>query len=381
MIKFVSGDFFDYEAELRINTVNCVGVMGAGVALTFKTKFPAMFSDYAKACKRGLVTPGKPHVWKETGLFNEELTIINFPTKTHWRKPSEYEYIIEGLKWLREYLVDYKGKTITVPALGCGHGGLDWNRVKSMIFDSLADLELEILVFEPKSSTKTDLSKSTMQQLSQKGIRQILPSDEDYPSKIRGKSSTELFVLGNSTFLEMKSIAFVVDPKASLREKEAIRQLIQSLSGHNIVFVLGFSSSFEKDLALELILMGEKVLAFSPDGILNIQIRKDIKNVIEKGCISLVSHTKPLGTWKKYERINSLKLRMRLSDSVVITNLNLNPLEKFAKEFTGISSIFQLDYGQGGKTFLDTIATQKIRRSPQSLLPNIKPLLNTLHLA
>jgi len=76
MIKFVKGDFFDYEADIRINTVNCVGVMGAGVALLFKNKFPDMFKDYSNACSKGIVIPGKPHVWLDNDMFKK--TTIDF---------------------------------------------------------------------------------------------------------------------------------------------------------------------------------------------------------------------------------------------------------------------------------------------------------------
>ena len=100
MIEFVTGNFFDYDADIRVNTVNCVGVMGAGVALMFKNKFPAMFNDYYRACKENKVAPGIPHIWEEVDLFSS-LIIINFPTKVHWKNPSEYEYIEKGLVWLR----------------------------------------------------------------------------------------------------------------------------------------------------------------------------------------------------------------------------------------------------------------------------------------
>ena len=132
MLKYVKGDFFDYEADIRINTVNCVGVMGAGVALLFKNKYPEMFKDYSNACLKGEVKVGEPHVWVEDDMFSK-LTIINLPTKIHWRNPSKYEYIEKGLEWLKNYLLDKENSTITVPALGCGHGGLDWAIIKDMI--------------------------------------------------------------------------------------------------------------------------------------------------------------------------------------------------------------------------------------------------------
>jgi len=149
MIKFTSGDMFDIPADIRINTVNCVGVMGIGVALAFKERFPEMFEAYKKECRNKTIQPGKPCLY-----LYENLTIINFPTKDHWRNPSKYEYIESGLKWLAKYLKGRGAVKVTLPALGCGHGGLDWNEVKSLIRKHLSGLEATIYVFEPSDSRK-----------------------------------------------------------------------------------------------------------------------------------------------------------------------------------------------------------------------------------
>src|SRR5690606_32889736 len=117
MIEFVKGDFFDFRADVRVNTVNCVGVMGAGVAKQFKTQYPKMYAEYVRECRKGRVRIGVPHVWKDSSLFDSTgVTIINFPTKDHWKNPSEYEYIEKGLDWLRWYLLDKNDVAITLPA-------------------------------------------------------------------------------------------------------------------------------------------------------------------------------------------------------------------------------------------------------------------------
>ncbi len=156
MIKVVSGNFFEHQADIRVNTVNCVGVMGKGAALQFKNKFPKMFKDYQEACKLGNVKIGEPHVWIE-----DQLSIINLPTKNHWRNPSQYDFIESGLIWLKEFLKDHSQKTITLPALGCGNGGLDWNKVKEMIYGHLQELDCNILLFEPESSLIEDKEKES----------------------------------------------------------------------------------------------------------------------------------------------------------------------------------------------------------------------------
>ena len=107
MIRLVSGNMFDCQVDALVNTVNCVGVMGAGVALQFKMRYPEMFQDYVRRCRGGLVRPGLPYEWRpEESLFGSDSRIvINFPTKDDWRNPSQYSYIESGLHWLKEYLL------------------------------------------------------------------------------------------------------------------------------------------------------------------------------------------------------------------------------------------------------------------------------------
>lgn len=159
MIKFVEGNFFDHSADIRVNTVNCVGVMGAGVALQFKNKYPAMFEDYELQCRLKILRPGSPHVWRSNEIFSEDITIINFPTKDHWKNPSKYEYVESGLVWLRNYLMSRPNTTITLPALGCGHGGLEWDKVKKMIEESLSDVNANILVSNHRVQSHLQFSK------------------------------------------------------------------------------------------------------------------------------------------------------------------------------------------------------------------------------
>lgn len=148
MINLTSGDMFRIAADYRINTVNCVGVMGKGVALEFKRRYPRMYQDYRRTCLAGMLEPGSLHYFKEN-----DCTVINFPTKVDWRYPSQYEWIRLGLESLREYLVDKGNAIVTVPALGCGHGGLDWKKVLPLINEYLGSLkETTFWVFDPQTS-------------------------------------------------------------------------------------------------------------------------------------------------------------------------------------------------------------------------------------
>jgi len=149
MLQFTSGNIFDLDADILVNTVNCVGVMGCGVALEFKRRHPRMFRRYVYLCRHGYIYPGSITVYDI-----DDKIIINLATKDHWKKPSQYSYITRGLKELAAILPQYKkGTRVALPALGCGHGGLDWDIVKAMITQYLGDLEnIDIYVFQPQDS-------------------------------------------------------------------------------------------------------------------------------------------------------------------------------------------------------------------------------------
>lgn len=152
MITYKTGNLLSEDTEALVNTVNCVGVMGRGIALQFKRQFPENFKDYEKACKQESVVPGKMFV-HETGNLTNPKYIINFPTKRHWRGASRLEDIEAGLTDLVSVIKEYNIKSIALPPLGCGLGGLDWNVVRKQIENKLNDfIGIEITVFEPKGA-------------------------------------------------------------------------------------------------------------------------------------------------------------------------------------------------------------------------------------
>ena len=149
MIERKTGDILAENAEALVNTVNCVGVMGRGIALQFKRAFPENFKAYAKACKHGEVRPGRMFVF-ETGHLSNPRYVINFPTKRHWRGKSRIEDIDAGLSSLAQEIKVRNIKTIAVPPLGSGLGGLEWSRVRPRIEESLRGIpDLKIVLFEP----------------------------------------------------------------------------------------------------------------------------------------------------------------------------------------------------------------------------------------
>lgn len=159
MIKYITGDLLGSEAEALVNTVNTVGVMGKGIALQFKKQFPHNAKVYQKACKDKLLNIGDILVVEDNSLINGKKFIINFPTKKHWRNPSEYEYIELGLKKLVEIIEEYKIKSIAIPPLGAGNGGLNWHKVKSMLVEKLSNIDCEIHIYEPNYALKETLKK------------------------------------------------------------------------------------------------------------------------------------------------------------------------------------------------------------------------------
>lgn len=150
MIQYVKGNILESDAMALVNTVNLAGVMGKGIALQFKKQFPINFKLYKKACEENAIGIGKLLVTKEQTVFGEKI-IINFPTKKDWRKSSEYSYIEDGLEDLIRIIGEYHIKSVAIPPLGAGNGGLHWEIVKKMIEGKLSSLPIDIIVYEPNA--------------------------------------------------------------------------------------------------------------------------------------------------------------------------------------------------------------------------------------
>jgi O-acetyl-ADP-ribose deacetylase (regulator of RNase III) len=156
MIKFTAGDILKADVEALVNTVNCVGVMGRGIALQFKNKFPDNFKAYAVACKKRLVEPGRMFIF-ETGTLSFPHYIVNFPTKRHWRGKSRMEDIESGLRDLTKIIKERKITSIALPPLGSGLGGLDWHEVRRRIESVLELPDVRIVVYEPSGAPQSDV--------------------------------------------------------------------------------------------------------------------------------------------------------------------------------------------------------------------------------
>lgn len=150
MIRRVRGDLLQADSEALVNTVNCVGVMGKGIALQFKRQYPEMFTAYESACRQGELTIGKVHVYETTQLAAPKY-IINFPTKQHWRNPSQMQYIEAGMQSLVQAVNRHHITSLALPQLGAGNGGLDWQLVEPRV---IAILEkqlpgVDVVLYEP----------------------------------------------------------------------------------------------------------------------------------------------------------------------------------------------------------------------------------------
>ena len=149
MIHYVKGNLLESAAEALVNTVNTVGVMGKGIALQFRETFPENYRVYREACKNNNFHVGEILVTEDDNLISGHKIIMNFPTKAHWKMPSEYSYIESGLSALKKEIAQRHIKSIAIPPLGSNNGGLDWARVKMMIEEALIGLDCDIYLYEP----------------------------------------------------------------------------------------------------------------------------------------------------------------------------------------------------------------------------------------
>lgn len=149
MIHYVKGDLLESDAQALVNTVNTVGVMGKGIALQFREAFPTNYRRYLDACRHKMFHIGEVLVTEDTNIATGNKIIVNFPTKTHWKMPSEYSYIEQGLVSLKKEIENRNIHSIAIPPLGSHNGGLDWLIVKKMIVEALDGLDCDVLLYEP----------------------------------------------------------------------------------------------------------------------------------------------------------------------------------------------------------------------------------------
>lgn len=192
MLRYVEGDLFSSPAQVIVNTVNTVGVMGKGIALEFKKRYPEMFEHYKKICDKHNLVIGKLMLW-----YAPDHWLLLFPTKEHWRNPSKMEYIEKGLMTFVRKYADYNITSIAFPKLGCGNGGLNWNDVRPLMEKYLSDLPIDVFIYQglgekvkPEHNKQEEMSewmKENAKDLSFTGVKDeiemhsiILPIEFEY---------------------------------------------------------------------------------------------------------------------------------------------------------------------------------------------------------
>lgn len=252
MIENRTGNLLEAEAEALVNTVNCVGVMGKGIALQFAKKFPEMLASYKQACKDEEVKPGAIHVYEREDMLLPRF-VLNFPTKRHWKGKSRMEDIAIGLDTLAKVIQQRNIKSIALPPLGCGNGGLEWSEVSALIHEKLGSLDdVTIWIFPPAGTPDA-------KQISHKTER---PSMN--PSRaICVKIWQQYFALGYElSLLEVHKLLYFLqeagEPLKLRFEKQTygpyadnLRHLLHRFEGH---FTLGFADGRNKpDTPIELL--------------------------------------------------------------------------------------------------------------------------------
>ncbi len=202
------GNIFDSNAKTLVNTINCVGVMGKGIALEFKKRYPSMFKEYTDLCKAKLIKPGVPYYYNDlTGT-----SIINFPTKDNWRSPSKLSYIIDGLDWFVSNYQELGITSIAFPPLGCGNGGLSWELVGPIMYNKLKDLPIDITIYAPYGTNPEMLKESY-----------LIDNFKEYKNDISGKS---LGKIDKSWYLILNSVQQINSSRYSLHVGRTIFQKI-----------------------------------------------------------------------------------------------------------------------------------------------------------
>ncbi|MGH7442944.1 MAG: type II toxin-antitoxin system antitoxin DNA ADP-ribosyl glycohydrolase DarG [bacterium] len=253
MIQYAHGDILGAQADALVNTVNCVGIMGRGIAFQFKSVYPANFKAYAAACKRGLVQPGRMMVF-ETGQLTGPGYIINFPTKRHWRGKSRIEDIETGLTALAGEVRARGIRSIAIPALGSGLGGLDWAEVRPMIEKAfVGQPELKVLIYEPDSGL--DDSRANRSRAAPKmtaGRAALVSLMNRYLAALMDPTITLLEVHKLMYFLQAAGeplrLSYVKAPYGPYAEN--LRHVLHEIEGHLISGYGGDGDAPEQQLTL-----------------------------------------------------------------------------------------------------------------------------------
>ncbi len=243
MIKYIKGNILESNAQALINTVNTVGIMGKGIALQFKKAYLSNFKAYAEACKRKEIDVGKLFVTHDSNLSSGEKMIINFPTKKDWRKPSEYSYIESGLDNLVKIIEEEQIKSVAIPPLGAGSGGLEWEKVKKIIEQKLSYLNIEIFIYEPTVQIKEHLKKERVKLTDARALLLYVLYDLVKNGEYVSEFSSEKICYFLQRFGAKKYFKLKYEPNFYGPYSGKVRFVLNILNGS---YVMGFSDMNKK---------------------------------------------------------------------------------------------------------------------------------------
>lgn len=235
MIKIVTGNLLEADADAYVNTVNTVGVMGKGIALQFKRRFPDNFKAYAHACKSDSVKIGRMFV-HDRGQVSRPRFIVNFPTKNHWRGGSRLSYIQDGLVDLVAQIKNFEIRVIAIPALGCSNGGLAWTDVRQLIRDALEPIKnLDVLLYAPQFDTQpVEIAKTHKAPRLTVNAALILKAFELYCAAGYVLGRTVAQKLGYFIQASGKDMKLAFDKRQFGPYSEGLTHYVESFEGHYI---------------------------------------------------------------------------------------------------------------------------------------------------
>lgn len=242
MIHYLVGNIFESGAMALVNTVNLMGVMGKGVALQFRQKFPDNYKAYKLACKDKSIDIGKLLVCKEQTVFGEKL-VINFPTKTDWRKPSEYIYIEKGLDDLVRVISRYSITSIAIPPLGSGNGGLYWPKVKEILEKKLSSVDIDIFIYEPTAQIKEQMKTERVRLTNGRALLLYVLFDLVRHGEFVSEFSSEKICYFLQKFGARDILKLTYEPKYYGPYSGKVRYVLNALNGS---YIMGYSDMDRK---------------------------------------------------------------------------------------------------------------------------------------
>ncbi|MBI5544621.1 MAG: macro domain-containing protein [Deltaproteobacteria bacterium] len=351
--------------------------MGAGVALAAKKRYPKMFEAYKRACDTGELRPGVLNIWKTSTEW-----VINFPTKRHWKEKSKYEDIEAGLVALESYLRPLGPVRVALPALGCGHGGLDWGRVLPMIQRHLADLEAKIFVFEPKASVEAGQRYSKR--------RPGRPSEgKPNPSQVVLDSNTflvskgldRIFLLGKGELLLRRTLSVLVTGRPSESERSAAEACVAAVAREGLVVATAYEKPEWRRISERALEMGASAVVWTGGGIERVKVPSALLEPMAEGKIAMASLTSGSGPPTKETARKTNLAVAGLARAVLVAGLSLDrDMHEVLEAAKGTPTFFVRfrDAFPEDVAWLQSAGARPIGRRSSDLSPNVDALRSEL---